>query len=80
MLEFFNQNREKFNLSNEETLKIKNMLVNKNVFGGEKFTIKNEKLKDFMIRRFKKSNNLVESEFNISINKFLVNSKNEKII
>ena len=52
-------------------LKIKSLLANKEVFPGKKFIIKDEKLKSFMIKRFKDSNNLVENEFNISINQFL---------
>ena len=40
MLEYFNQNRDKFNLSNKETSDIKNILVNRNIFKGEKFSQK----------------------------------------
>ena len=71
MLEFFNHKQEKFDLSSKDALKIKSLLANKEVFPGKKFIIKDEKLKSFMIKRFKNSNNLVEEEFNILINKFL---------
>lgn len=71
MLEFFNQKREKFDLSNKDTLRIKSLLTNKEIFSGEKFKIKDKNLKSFMIKRFKDSNNLVEKKFNILINQFL---------
>ena len=71
MLEFFNQKREKFDLSNKDTLRIKSLLTNKEIFSGEKFKIKDKNLKSFMIKRFKNSNDLVEKKFNILINQYL---------
>ena len=76
MLEFFNINHSKFDLNFIEKRKITNILISENIFKGDRFKFKNKKLNTFMINRFTKSNKLVEEEFNISLNKYLLDKNN----